>query len=58
MTELAPINVCHNRSGEPRIYLECCKVGVSIGNKLCMKKVGKIVRCGIARELIKELKEE
>ena len=52
-----PINVCMNRKNEPRIYLECCKVGVSIGNRLCLKKVGRIVRCGIARELIKELNE-
>ena len=58
MTELAPINVCTNRKGEPRIYLECCKVGVSIHNKLCMKKGGKIVRCPIARELLAELKEK
>jgi len=52
-----PINVCHNRRGEPRIFLEVCKVGVSIRNKLCLKTVGRIVRCGIARELLAELKE-
>ena len=57
MTELAPINVCKNQRNEPRLYLECCKVGVSIGNKLCLKKVGRIVRCGIARTLLAELKE-
>jgi len=57
MSELAPINVCHNQKNEPRIYLECCKVGVSIHNKLCTKKVGRIVRCAIARELLAELKE-
>jgi len=57
MTELAPINVCHNQKNEPRLFLECCKVGVSIRNKLCLKKVGRIVRCAIARELLQKLKE-
>ena len=52
-----PINVCHNQKSEPRLYLAVCEVGGSIGNRLCLKKVGRIVRCGIARELIKELKE-
>ena len=57
MIELAHINVCHNQKGEPRLYLAVCEVGVNIRNRLCMKKVGRIVRCPIARELIKELKE-
>jgi len=54
---LAPINVCHNQKNEPRLFLECCKVGVSIGNRLCLKKVGRIVRCPIAKTLLAELKE-
>ena len=52
-----PINVCMNQKNEPRLYLEVCKVGVSVGHKLCLKKVGRIVRCLIARELLAELKE-
>jgi len=52
-----PINVCHNQKNEPRIFLECCKVGVSIGNKMCLKKLGQNLRCGIARELLQTLKE-
>ena len=57
MTELAPINVCHNRKNEPRLYLELCKCFVSLGDRRCLKKVGRIVRCPIARELLSELKE-
>ena len=52
-----PINVCMNQKNEPRLYLAVCEVGVSIRNKLCMKKVGRIVRCAVARGLIKGLKE-
>jgi len=57
MTDLGPINVCMNRKGEPRIYLEVCKVAVSIRHRLCLRKVGRIVRCGIAQELLARLKE-
>ena len=57
MTELAPINVCHTRKNKPRLYLELCKCFISLGNRVCLKKVGRIVRCGIARELLAELKE-
>ena len=49
------INICMNRRNFPRLSLEICKVGVSVGHKLCTKKVGRIVRCGIARELLSEL---
>jgi len=52
-----PINVCWNQRNEPRLYLEVCKVGVSVGHKLCLKKLGRNVRCGIARELLQTLKE-
>jgi len=54
------INVCMNRKGEPRIFLEVCKVAVSIQHRLCMKRVGprvKALRCPIARTLLAELKE-
>ena len=52
-----PVNVCHTRKNKPRLYLELCKCFISLGNRVCLKKVGRIVRCGIARELLAELKE-
>ena len=57
MTELAPINVCHNRKNEPRLYLELCKCFVSLGHRGCMKKASGLIRCPIARELLAEIKE-
>jgi len=56
---MKPINVCVNRPSEPRIYLEVCKVAVSIDHSWCREKVkprSKVLKCEIARELIRELK--
>ena len=54
------INVCSNRKNAPRVYLECCKVAVSIESKLCRKRISpklRVIKCPIARELIKQLRE-